>query len=350
VRALVLGAVILTACRLTGTFECGLDDVCRRGDELGMCEVEGFCSFGDVDCASGRRYADNAGDDLANECVDESATPLTCRDRWRMNVVRFGAVSDLGVGSEMDDRDPWLSAEGDTLMFSSTRTGSAGADIYLARRADITVPFSAPVLVPALNTASSESRVSLSADSLTVYLNSNRTGTTGGMDVWRATRTSATGGFATPDKATLADFNTGNDEQDVLLSSDGLTLYIAVGRSGMPQRLATATRATTSDAFSAHAVISELDTGGNDADPMVSDDELLMLFTSLRTAPQTGSNLWYTTRASRTEKWLSPRLVPDINIDGDEGDAFLLPDACTIVFSRRPSATATYDLVYAVIE
>jgi Tol biopolymer transport system component len=350
VRALVLGAVILTACRLTGTFECGLDDVCRRGDELGMCEVEGFCSFGDVDCASGRRYADSAGDGLANECVDESATPLTCRDRWRMNVVRFGAVSDLGVGSEMDDRDPWLSSDGDTLLFSSTRTGSAGADIYLATRADITVPFGTPALVPALNTTSGESRVSFSADNLTVYLNSNRTGTTGGMDVWRATRTSATAAFAMPDKATLMDFNTGNDEHDVLLSNDGLTLYLAVGRTGMPQRLATATRATTSAAFSAHAVISELDTGGNDADPSVTPDELLLVFTSVRTAPQTGSNLWYATRASRTEKWLSPRLVPDINIDGDEGDGFLSEDACTLTFSRRPSATAAYDLVYAVME
>ncbi|MFN0247918.1 MAG: hypothetical protein ACKV2T_13600 [Kofleriaceae bacterium] len=347
-RALVFGA-ILAACRVTGTFECGLDDACRRGDELGRCEVEGYCSFGDVDCASGRRYADNAGDGLANECVDE--TPLTCRDRWRMGVVRFGPVFDLGgVSSAMDDREPWMSADGTTLLFSSTRTGSAGADIYLATRADNTVPFETPALVPALNSTSGESGVSFSADNLTVYLNSNRTGTTGGIDVWRSTRTSTAAPFAAPDKATLMAFNTANDEHDVQLTSDGLSLYIALGRASMPQRLAMATRPTAADVFTAHAVISELDTGGDDADPMVGDDELLMLFTSLRAAPQMGANLWYTARATRTEKWASPRLVPDINLDGDEGDAFLLPDTCTLVFARRPSASPTYDLVYAVIE
>ncbi len=341
--------MLATACRITGTFECGIDDACRRGDDLGMCEVEGYCSFGDDECPSGRRYADNAGDGLADQCVADTAEPLTCLDRWRMNVAHFAAVSDLGVSSPMDDRDPWISPPGTVLLFSSTRTGGAGADIYTASRPDTTAAFGTPAAVAALNSSSSESRVSISSDGLTIYMNSNRMGTRGGMDIWRATRTTPTGTFSTPDQATVESVNTGDDEHDVQLSADGLRLYFALGRTGMPQRIATASRATTADPFGAASTIVELDAGSGDADPAVSADELLMVFTSLRTAELAGSNLWYTTRARVTEKWLPPRLVPDINIDGDEGDAFLTPDGCTLLFSRRPSETAPYDLVYATM-
>ena len=346
-RAFTLVVVsVLAACRVTGTFECGLDQACRRGDELGMCEEDGYCSFGDSACTSGRRYGDNAGDGLANMCVADTAAPLTCRDRWRMNVIHFGAVTDLGVSSAMDDRDPWLGAGGTTLVFSSTRTGSASSDIYLTTRATIFIAFAPPTLVAALNSTSTETHVSFSADGLTVYLNSSRAGTKGGMDVWRATRTTPTGTFAAPDQMMLESVNTADDENDVLLSANGLSLYLARKVANVPQQLAVATRATTADPFGPATPIVELAAGSDDADPVVTSDELLVVFTSSRPAPQTGSNLWYSVRATTTDAWSPPRLVPDINSDGDDGDAFLTDDACTLVFARRPSPTATYDVVY----
>lgn len=338
--------LLVTACRITGSFECGLDEVCRQGERFGVCEVEGYCSFGDPACPSGRRYADNAGDGLADRCVADSAEPLTCRERWMTDVVRFGAVSDLGVSSAMDERDPWMAAAGNELVFSSNRTGSASYDIYIATRADTTVPWGTPSRVPALSSEQADSRVTFSADGLTVYLTSDRQGTKGGSDVWRATRTTPTGTFATPDQATVASVNSAGDEHDAYLSNDGLSLYIA---RGTPPTLAVATRASSADSFDAPAVIAELDTGGGDADVAITDDELLMVFSSQRAAPVTGSNLWYTTRPSVTEKWRSPRLVPDVSIDGDEGDAFLSADACTLAFSRTSEGTALRDVVYAVV-
>jgi hypothetical protein len=346
VRGLAL-LVFVTACRYTGTFECGDDGVCRRGEDLGVCEVEGYCSFGDSACPSGRRYDDNAGDGLADECVADTAEPLSCLERWRTDTIRFGAVADPGVNSPMDDRDPWFSSAGDRLMFSSDRGPGATLDVYQATRADVTVPFGTPALVSALSSPSADSRVSFSTDMLTVYLTSNRTGSKGGSDVWRATRTSTGGAFSTPDQATVAMVNTADEELDVMLSSDGLNLYLATGKTGQTQRLAVATRATGSDELGPASVIAELDTGGGDADPAVSSDELLLLFTSLRPAAFGGSNLWYTTRASVTDKWLRPRLVPDVNTDGFEGDAYLAGDACTIFFSFGSAVSQPRDLFYA---
>lgn len=345
--------VLLSACRITGEFECGTNEACRRGDEVGVCEVEGYCSFGDAACASGRRYADNAGDGLANECVGDSAQPLSCLDRWKTNSVRFGAVADLGVNSAQDDRDAWISAAGTEVLFSSNRASAQGGgnttpDIYSASRPDLTSAFGTPAVVAALSSTSTDSHVTLGADGLTAYLASNRSGGHGGNDLWRATRTAATAAFSAPDQATVASANSAMEELDPTLSSDGLHLYFARG-AGQLQRLMLATRATTSDAFAAAAMISELDAGVSDADPAVSPDELLMVFTSTRPSPISGTNLWYTTRPSKTEKWVTPRIVPDVNIDGFEGDATLTADGCVLVFSRTPASTEPWDLVYASV-
>lgn len=65
-------AVGLAACRVSGTFVCETSDQCRASTGQGVCEAAtGFCTFADADCASGTRYADNAGDGLAGHCTGE---------------------------------------------------------------------------------------------------------------------------------------------------------------------------------------------------------------------------------------------------------------------------------------
>lgn len=70
---LVVAFVFSTACRVSGAFTCETDDQCRSSTGQGVCEVAtGFCTFADADCASGTRYADNAGDGLAGRCTGET--------------------------------------------------------------------------------------------------------------------------------------------------------------------------------------------------------------------------------------------------------------------------------------
>jgi hypothetical protein len=86
--------VLLAACRYTGAFTCELDEECRARGAIGRCQLDnGFCTFNDATCPSGFRYAESAGDGLANQCSElpmadagvDSAPgfdPSTCPDEY----------------------------------------------------------------------------------------------------------------------------------------------------------------------------------------------------------------------------------------------------------------------------
>lgn len=63
--AIVVGGAAGAACGQPGVFACDGDDACGDGE----CEPEGFCSFSDDGCDSGRRFGDHAGEGLAGACV-----------------------------------------------------------------------------------------------------------------------------------------------------------------------------------------------------------------------------------------------------------------------------------------
>jgi WD40-like Beta Propeller Repeat len=86
----------------------------------------------------------------------------------RQGGARFGtatAVTELNDATA-NDIQPNVRADGLEVVFSSNRTGSAGAqDIWAATRQRIADPWSAPInLGAAVNTGAAESRPSLSAD------------------------------------------------------------------------------------------------------------------------------------------------------------------------------------------
>jgi hypothetical protein len=62
-------ALWLAACSGSATFECASSAQCRNGGATGVCQPDGFCSFGADDCASGQRYDPSAGDALGGQCV-----------------------------------------------------------------------------------------------------------------------------------------------------------------------------------------------------------------------------------------------------------------------------------------
>ncbi len=56
------------------SFACEDDQQCHLDGVAGACEAEGFCSFPDDICPSGRRFGEHAGAALAGTCVGEAAT------------------------------------------------------------------------------------------------------------------------------------------------------------------------------------------------------------------------------------------------------------------------------------
>lgn len=70
--ATALGLAI--GCAGTPAFVCRDSDDCANGSFTGICEDNGYCSFGDPGCPSGQRFGDHAPGDLAGTCVDAEGT------------------------------------------------------------------------------------------------------------------------------------------------------------------------------------------------------------------------------------------------------------------------------------
>ena len=73
----------------------------------GWCEADGYCSFEDGDCPSGRRYGELAPADVAGTCVDPAATtgPSTGIEAGTAQPVTSldGGLEDTSAGSTSDD-------------------------------------------------------------------------------------------------------------------------------------------------------------------------------------------------------------------------------------------------------
>ena len=77
--AAAVGLLASSACG-SALFVCGGDDDCAGAGAAGVCEAQGWCSFPDESCASGRHFGELAGDGLAGTCVpsaDDTSGPGT---------------------------------------------------------------------------------------------------------------------------------------------------------------------------------------------------------------------------------------------------------------------------------
>jgi Tol biopolymer transport system component len=99
------------------------------------------------------------------------------------------------VNSPAHDRHPSISADGRALFFSSDRPGGYGddsvpvdkQDIWVTMRATKNDDWGTPMnLGPMVNTSASDQAPSISADGQTLYFSSRRPGGQGEYDLWQA--------------------------------------------------------------------------------------------------------------------------------------------------------------------
>jgi len=123
----------------------------------------------------------------------------------------WGAAQPVEFNSPSRDFDPAFSADGKTVYFSSDRTGgSGGDDIY--RVAVTARGFGAPQNIgPGVNSAGNEWAPMLSADGATLLFSSNGRGGAGRMDLFTARRLSRGFASAVPLPGAI---NTAADEFD----------------------------------------------------------------------------------------------------------------------------------------
>ncbi|MFI5301054.1 MAG: TolB family protein [Polyangiales bacterium] len=170
------------------------------------------------------------------------------------------------VGSTWFDGDPFLSADGLTVYLESDRPGSLGeTDIFVGTRTDVTAAFSALVPVANVNSTTYDGTPYVSNDGSELWLATNRAGS---IDVYRAHAEGT--GFGAAESVTELN-SSASDENNPVLMADGLTIYFASNRTGTSQ-VYVAHRATMASAFGAPTVVSEVNSSDANYPSWISAD------------------------------------------------------------------------------
>lgn len=114
------------------------------------------------------------------------------------------------------------------LYFSSTRSGGV-SDIFVSPFNGVS--FGTPSPVAALNSAANDNRPNVRRDGLELYFDSDRAGGSGGIDIWVATRASASDPWSAP-AVVGGGVNSPANDLRASLSWDARTLYFGSTRAG----------------------------------------------------------------------------------------------------------------------
>ena len=270
----------------------------------------------------------------------------------------FGTPTNLGptVNSAVPDGAPSISADGLALYFASLRDG--WVDIWVTTRESTDLDWGEPVkLGPTVNSSVWDSELSISADELELYFASDRPGGFGGMDLWVTTR--ATISDPWEEAVNLGPtINTSVDDTDVCISADGLSLYIESYRGGGHGRndLWVAKRSTTSDPWPEPVNLGPTVNGpASDGAPGISADGLALFFSdhpTPRPGGYGGTDIWIMRRATTSDPWGEPvNLGPTVNGSANDQGPNISADGSTLYFfSRRSGGYGDFDLWQVSIE
>ena len=281
--------------------------------------------------------------------VDAPPAPAGCLGQWLAGDPKIASPSELmALTTTGQERDPWISADGLTLYFSRDPQGSVKSDVVRASRSSTTQPFGNVVVPANLNTNANETRASLTADDRTLVLSSDRDGQS---DIYLATRNPSEIEFPSPTTDFTANVNMPAAlHLDPFLNADGTRLYLApFSPPGQSQRIVVATRTSGNPQFSTPVAVAGIASpGANDADPAVTADERIIVFSSNRGGGGGGkTDLWYATRSDLQHDFGAPRPIPKVNGGDEDGDPMLSADGCVLYFASTRKGGGNYHLYTA---
>jgi len=252
----------------------------------------------------------------------------------------FGERTHLGsaINSPVEDAQPSISADGISLFFFSERSGGAGGrDIWVARRATMNDAWTTLENVgPPVNTPYQDSGPDISADGLTLFFDSDRPGGSGESDIWVTTRTTKSDPWGTPVNLGPT-VNASSYDAYPSVSMDGLTLFMQSNRTGGYGKhdIWMTTRRTKDDPWTTPvnlgATVNSLAIEG---DPAISPDGLALFFTSLQPGGYGIADLYLVRRATTQDSWgLSMNLGPMVNSSSAQGNASISADGLILYFA-----------------
>ena len=160
-----------------------------------------------------------------------------CRRQNTRDDSSWQPPANLGspVNSAVNDQGPYLleddAAAAITLFFSSNRPGGPGLDDIYASTLHPNGIFGAPKVVLELSTPSRDLRPAIRRDGLEMFLDSDRPGGMGGLDIWVTTRRTKMEAWSAPVNLGPV-INTAGQDVRPALSFDGTALYFHSGGRG----------------------------------------------------------------------------------------------------------------------
>ncbi len=213
--------------------------------------------------------------------------------------------------------------------------GTDDAGIDVARQS----PFSPPSLVGGLLADNIDVHdPTLTQDELEIYFSSQNNGL---FDIWTSTRTVANPTFAPP--TLVNELSSSGNDLDPDVSLDGLVLYLSSDRSGLGYRLYVSRRPARDQPWGAPEEMSGLGTSTLDMGPSVDPSGLMMVFASER--DQLPLGLYAATRTDPLGAWQAVRALSEISSGRQDENPALFDHGLSLFWSSRgPSDGSTSDL------
>jgi len=242
----------------------------------------------------------------------------------------WGEAVNLGppVNGPDSEQGPRMSADGLSFYFASTRPGGSGDwDLWVATRATTHDPWETVVnLGPTVNSSALDHSPSISADGLSLFFGSTRSGGSGSADLWVTTRETVYDNWGAPVNLGPT-VNSSANEGVSSISADGRMLFFSSFLFGPPRPggygdfdIWVATRATVSDPWAAPVNLGPMvNSSLQDVSPDISADGSILYFSSNRPGGSGHRDLWQVS--------ITP--IVDLNADGiiDLVDLVTLIDA-----------------------
>lgn len=246
------------------------------------------------------------------------------------------------LNSSVLEFDPAPTFNGLTIYFCSTRLGDY--EIFRATRTTPYGAFGPPVQVTELASAGSDTDPCTRIDELEIFFTSTRPGI-GGGDIYRATRAGPTLPFGTP--AIVPELCTGSTDSSPSLTADGLRIYFWSDRPGGTGSfdIYTATRPNWTSPFGAPVPVAELNTTRVDTEPQISPDALTIFFSSDRAGGLGGRDTWVATRLDPNSPFTNLVNVTALNSTAaDESPGFAWFHDEIFFVSARAGGLGSYEI------
>lgn len=221
----------------------------------------------------------------------------------------------------------------------SSACGRVGFDETSRDAAVPSGPFEAPQEIVELSSAFDDDDPTLTADMLEIYFASTRTSGTGGIsDLFSSTRASIDDPWSPP--VSVSELNTATNEESPGISPDGLTLWFSRAAGANPDLYVT-TRAARGQPWNPPVLVSELNTSDLELSPEPARSGLRIAF--YRETPRV---MYEATRASPTSPWNPAVRISELSdpVDGHKSPFFVTE--LELWFAWNPDNA--YDLYRAV--